>query len=307
MDTLKKKTQEKYQQSQQMLFEEAGIQPKSKFIDTNGPVKTIHYLELGKGDPLIFLHGGGSHASEWIPILKHLSDYFHCFVVDRPGCGLSDHINYRGLDYRQSAVDFTGSLMDALGLEKTRIIANSMGGYFSICFALDFPERVEKLLLIGAPAGMNHFIPPQLRILGIKGLNTFLLNTVGKPSPKTVRDIHKQLIVADINNVSDLYIEHGYHAQLIPGTMKSFATLLESVLTMRGFRKELYLGDQLDQLQIPVHFIWGDQDVFEKPETGRQKAAVIFDHSFEVIENAGHLPWLDQPDQCASLAVKKLL
>ena len=298
---------ERYRHSQQQLFDQEGIQPVSKFVHTDGPVEKIHYFEIGIGEPLIFLHGGGSHSSEWIPILKHLSKYFHCLVVDRPGCGLSDHINYRGLDYQGSAIDFIGSFMDALGLEKSRLIANSMGGYFSICFAMEYPERVEKMLLIGAPAGMNMFIPPQLRVLGIKGLNTFILNTLGKPSIKTIRDIHQQLIVADVNNLPDLYFEHTYHLQLISGTMKSFATLLESVLTFRGFRKELFIGDQLGQLQIPVHFIWGDKDAFENPTTGKPKAAAIENHSFDIVENAGHLPWLDKPDQCTSLIIKRLL
>ena len=61
-----------------------------KFIEINGRVKKIHYLELGQGDPLILVHGGLSHSSEWINILKPLSAHFNLFVVDRPGHGLSD-------------------------------------------------------------------------------------------------------------------------------------------------------------------------------------------------------------------------
>jgi len=59
--------------------------------------------------------------------------------------------------------------MDALALEKVFVMGNSMGGYFSLVFALHFPERVHKLILIGAPAGMNRWIPPMFPFIGYPG------------------------------------------------------------------------------------------------------------------------------------------
>ncbi len=122
---------------------------------TEGPVKKVHYLEIGKGKPLILIHGGGSHSSEWFNILKSLSTQYHLYVLDRPGCGLSDNIDYTGVDFQKSAIEFVFSFMNALELDKASFMGQSMGGYFSICFAMQYHERVEKLLLIGAPAGMN--------------------------------------------------------------------------------------------------------------------------------------------------------
>ena len=123
----------------QTIFDFYGIQPASKFVNTNGPVKKVHYLEAGKGKPVIMIHGGGSHASEWISIMKPLAEKYHLYVVDRPGHGLTDQFNYRGVDFRKSAVDFVRSFMDAIGLETATLIGHSMGGYFSISFATEFP------------------------------------------------------------------------------------------------------------------------------------------------------------------------
>lgn len=298
---------EKYRQSQQKLFEYYEINPQSKFVEAEGPIKKIHYLEIGQGDPLILLHGGGSHTSEWVPILNRLSQQFHCYVVDRPGCGLSDTINYRGSDYQKSAVDFIDSFMKALQLKKALFLGNSMGGYFSICFALKRPEKVQKLALIGAPAGMTRYIPIPLRLLGTSGINRFIMDTVGKPSPSKTRNLHKQLIVADIQKVPDIYLENAFHCQLLPDTGPSFLSLLECVVTLKGFKKELLIDNQLKELKMPVHFIWGDKDVFEKPESGQPKAATIPKHTFDVVKNAGHLPWLDQADECAFLIIKRLI
>src|SRR5680860_99694 len=96
----------KYRETRTLLFKNAEIEPQSKFTITEGPVKKVHYLELGNGKPLVIIHGGGSHASEWINILKPLDEHFHLYVVDRPGHGLTDSFNYRGISFRESAVDF---------------------------------------------------------------------------------------------------------------------------------------------------------------------------------------------------------
>ena len=88
--------------------------------------------------------------------------------------------------------------------------------------------------------------------------------------------------------------------------MESFTSLLENVLTLKGWRKELYLGDRLHQLKIPAGFIRGDRDAFEKPEMGLEKCKNIKDRTFHVVEHAGHCPWLDQPEKCVSLIIKML-
>ncbi|WPP52678.1 alpha/beta fold hydrolase [Catalinimonas niigatensis] len=289
---------DEYKSTRQQLFDAEGIQPQSIMVATNGPIKNVHYLKLGKGEPLILIHGGGSHSSEWINILKPLSEYFQLYVVDRPGCGLSDTISYHGLDFRKSVVDFVRSFLEAVGLERAMFLGQSMGGYFSICFALQYPGRVKKLALIGAPAGMNHWIPMPLRLLGLKGVNSLLMHTVAKPSIKNVANLHRQILVADVTKLSDTYLRHTYYHQCISANAHSFLSLLENVLTIKGWRKALYIGDQLDRLKMPVGFIWGNQDAFEKPKTGLKKAAAIQDYTFKVVQNAGHCPWLDQPEIC---------
>ena len=83
-----------YIRSSEALFADAAIQPQSKYIETDGPVKKVHYYEMGSGKPLILIHGGGGHAAQWYTVMEALSDSFHLYVLDRPGCGplgLHDH------------------------------------------------------------------------------------------------------------------------------------------------------------------------------------------------------------------------
>ena len=265
---------------------------------TEGPVKNVHYLKAGSGRPLILLHGGGSHSVEFFGILKPLAERYTLYVVDRPGCGQTDFFNYRGVDVASHAVNFIRSFMDTLGLRKASFLAQSMGGYFSISFAMQYPGMVEKLILIGAPTGVNRWIPLLMRLMGTKYLNLFMKNTIAKPSVKGVRMLYKNLFVADVSKVPDKYFEHVCFHQMLPGTLFSWFTLAENLLTIRQWKPRLYIGDRLDQLQVPVRFIWGDKDAFERPGNGHPKAMVIPDVRFRVVDDAGHCPWFDQPGEC---------
>lgn len=263
-------------------------------------------MELGKGKPLILIHGGLSHSTEWFSILRQLSNNFHLFVVDRPGHGLSDPIDYSHLDYQKNAIEFIRSFMESVGLQKASLLGNSMGGYFALCFGLAYPERVDRLILIGAPAGLNRWIPPMLRLMGTKGINKILAKTLARPSIANLKMIHNKMLVARTYHLPELYFENGYYHMLLPQVAKSQRTMLENVLDLKGWKKKYYLSDQLDQLKPPVHFIWGDQDAFENHHSGRKKARKIREHTFEVVKNAGHCPWLDQAEECARLIIEKM-
>lgn len=288
------------------LLADLQVEVKSRYVETLGPIKKVHYLELGTGKPLIVIHGGGSNACEWINILEPLAQKYHLYVVDRPGCGLSDPIDYSGINVSESSTSFIKSFLDALTLDKVSFLAQSMGGYFAISFALRFPQQVDKLILIGAPTGLNRRIPLPLRLLGNRRINNILLKTVAKPSIKNLKSIHKQILVANIDHLSNDYLHLMYLGQLLPGAQIGFTSLLENVLTLSGWRKDLNIGGQLHSLEVPVYFIWGSQDAFEKPESGRSKAAAIKHCEFQVVANAGHCPWLDQPEKCVELILSML-
>ena len=145
-----------------------------------------------------------------------------------------------------------------------------------------------------------------LRLLATRGINDILIKTVAKPSVKNAMNIYQKILVANIGKLPREFFEHVYRSQSLPDSFKSFTSLLENVLTWRGWREELYIGDKLHQLQVPVRFIWGDRDAFEKPDSGMAKTKGIRDCHFKVIENAGHCPWLDQPKQCSEAILSML-
>lgn len=297
---------ETYKASQQKFYAKEGVEPQSKFLTISGPVKKVHYLEVGEGQPLILLHGGGGNTDQWVNLIKHLEKDFRLIIVDRPGCGLTDPINYRGVDYRSHCVDFILGVMNALGLKQADFAANSMGGYWTALFAMKNPEKVGKIVFLGAPAGLDMKLPFFLKLLGVRGLNDFLWATMAKPSLKGTRKLYEMLLVADASRLSDEYIEVGYRGSILPAYKTGWLTLLETISTMSGFRKDLFIGKEIGQLSVPSLFLWGDKDAFQSPAEGKDVVKSVANHQFTIVPDAGHLPWLDQPVFC-STRIKEFL
>jgi pimeloyl-ACP methyl ester carboxylesterase len=92
-------------------------------------------LELGDGPPLLLVHGGGDAAFEWVPILEPLGRRHRVLAVDRPGHGLADPYDYRGVQLLPHAATFLREILDALELDRVDVAANSMGGLWSVALA----------------------------------------------------------------------------------------------------------------------------------------------------------------------------
>ncbi|ATE58648.1 2-hydroxy-6-oxo-6-phenylhexa-2,4-dienoate hydrolase [Thauera sinica] len=118
----------------------------------------LHYNDAGRGEAVIMLHGGGPGASGWSNYYKNVEALaeagYRAILLDCPGFNKSDEIV---TDVQRGLVNARAvkGLMDALGIDKAHLVGNSMGGATALNFALVFPERLARLVLMG-PAGMGH-------------------------------------------------------------------------------------------------------------------------------------------------------
>jgi pimeloyl-ACP methyl ester carboxylesterase len=289
-----------YEQALDRLMQHHTLSARRRFLDADGE-RPIHLLELGEGEPLVCIHGGLSFGASYAALWAGLGGR-RIVAPDRPGHGLSYRVDYaRVPDYRRDAADFVLRVVDALGLERVDLLGNSMGGFFSCAFALAHPERVRRLVLLGAPAGIDRWIPPMLRLLGTPGINRVLTRLMGPMDDAKLRDLHGRILMADPSRASAEYFDCGLAADTIEGHDVAVRTMLESVLTLRGWRERYYLRDAMASLAVPTLFAWGDRDAFAPPSSGRELAARMPDACFELLEDAGHLPWLDQPARTAAV------
>ena len=276
--------------AQDKLLKKYNVYASSKYVKLTKPAMTLHVLEAGKGEPVLMLHGGGSVACQMAPLMGALQNDFHLFVPDRPGCGLSDMINYNDVpSFRQHVVDCVTQLLDNLKLDKVALIGNSMGGYWSLLFALAHPERVSKIVLIGEPAASSPY-----------GSGPFAPPAVKDPSLESITQLYQFLLTANINNVAKEMLEADLAAAKIPGAAVAWDTMVDQ------FKKNPNLGtyalrSELKNLKPQTIFIWGEKERFGPPKLGQEMAAIIPHAKCEVVADASHIVWLDQLEQCASL------
>jgi len=105
----------------------------------------LYYQLQGEGEPLLLISGLGCDNSAWLPIIDELSKSFRIIIFDNRGAGQSI-VPETPYSIRDMADD-VGELLDYLSIHSTRVIGHSMGGYIAQEFAINYPERVEKLIL----------------------------------------------------------------------------------------------------------------------------------------------------------------
>jgi pimeloyl-ACP methyl ester carboxylesterase len=224
---------------------------------------------------------------------------------DRPGHGLSEAFVYRGVDLRQHALDFVGSLADLLGDKPLPIVANSMGALWALWFALAHPQRVSRLVLLGCPALiLGASGPLGFRLLSVKVLNR-LMYGMEPASARQIRTLMRRM-GHDPDRISGEFITFMQRVEELPPYRAAWLSLLETSLTARGARQELAFGeDELRRVIQPTLFIWGTNDPFGRLDVARRACGLMPDARLEVA-GAGHLPWLDDPARCGRLAAEFL-
>ncbi len=256
-------------------------------------------LELGAGPPLLLVHGGGDSAFEWVPILPALARNHRVLAVDRPGHGLADPFDYRGVDLLDHARTFLRDILDALELRAVDIVANSMGGLWSVVFAIDSPDRVSRLALVGAPPGVTRSVPHQLRMLGLpligQPLGRLLMSN---PTRESSRKFWGEILVAHPEHLDDTLLDADVaHMRRNIGSILS---LMRCTVDVGGLRRRLILGEGWQTLKVPTMFLCGERDAFVTPKMREAWDAIAARNpNIRIIRipDAGHLPWIDDPER----------
>jgi pimeloyl-ACP methyl ester carboxylesterase len=300
------------------LFDEHGLEVSSRFLSLRGaPVEHARVLTVGPsladqepsaGPPLLLVHGAGTVASMWAPLLAEL----RCrtvLAVDLPGCGLTDRYRFgTHEDLREHAVSFLTAVLDALGLEEVVVAGTSLGGMYALHLARARPERVRALVLLGDPAvalpgtGASSQAGLASTAAGCRLLSRYGGRPLGPGAAKR--------FIAAIGGTPAV----ARHPKQLWAAL-SPALRLSSRVTESLFAPLLQVGrdpehhgvteEDLAAVDVPTLLVWGDADVFQRAEEGAAAAEHIPGARFELV-SGGHLPWLDDPTTCAALMTRFL-
>lgn len=288
-----------FEQERLALLARHGFQGASHWVaDREG--RRTYLIARGDGPcPTVLIHGGMSEASEWSLLAGRLPG--HIMILDRPGCGLSYSIDYGRVDnFRHAAAAWLSELIDAFGCDQVNLVGNSMGGYFAMAFAMAHPERVRRLVQVGAPPGFDRkTVPLFIRLLG----NPIVGPVLGKmttTNPETFRKRVLSNLVAHPEAVPTELITIMMAAETIPGASRASRTMLRAWFTLRGTRPHMMIREDIARLAVPTLFMWGESDSFVPPAIGREVAGTMPDASIDVISGVGHVPYLEKPDVIAA-------
>lgn len=226
----------------------------SKFVQA-GDIR-VHYHDVGTGDALIMLHGSGPGASGWSNFKQNVGPFsqkFRVLLVDQPGWGKTDKPQMTGSRFGYIARTVK-NFMDALGIERAHLVGNSMGGGVALKFALDYPERAGRLVLMGPAGGVSVTSPTPSE--GIKVLRTFY----APPGPTIER--MRQLInvmLYDASVVSEELLRERFEAAMQPDAMEWYkATFSGPPASGAGAVEELWRD--LEKIPHKTLIIWGRDD-----------------------------------------------
>jgi len=290
----------RYAECQASLADHCGVDAESRTAETDAAGR-IHYLVTGDpdGEPVVLLHGVGTHAATWLPMVPALADDYRVYVPDRPGRGLSAAPSYGGRDLRRFLVDYLVELFDDLGLDRTHVVGNSLGGQQAFLLAVDH-DRVDRLSLVGAPGGLSREFPFVFRLLTMHGVSRLLFWLNGRGDPlENARESVGQFVVDD-SEIPDAFYETLAAAQDLPGRTQSLRSLNLEQGSFGRMHRVFDISDEVVEIDRPTCFLWGDDDAFWPPEAGRPVAERMADATFHELPGHGHMPWLEPGAEVAS-------
>jgi len=237
--------------------------------------QNIHYYEAGHGPAVILLHGLAVDGTLWAANFAPLAAKYHVYAPDQIGFGHSDKPL---MDYRVATfVDFLDGFMQSQMIAKASLVGNSLGGWIAIEFALQHPEKVDKLVLVDA-AGLP-FDQPSLGDLNTSSLaaTRTLLQTIYYNKQFVTDELVRQVFIGHLGN------NDGYTTQR----------------TMAGFAAPGQFEDakKLAAIHAPTLVIWGKNDELIPAAKGEQLHQWITGSKYVVFDQCGHVPLQEKPDE----------
>ena len=248
----------------------------------------VHYEIVGRGRPVILLHGWLGSWGCWLGTMEALSSRYRTYALDFWGFGESDkrRESYNVVDF----VALVDQFMERLGIQSAPVIGHSMGGTVALNLALDRPNRVERVALVGSPIdgdSLNIF----LKLAGYPWIAFLVWN-----SPSLLRMGIKLFAPWIAANWSDWY-------QLLMQDLSKMT--LESFLWSINSLHHTNLQPRLGKLRLPLLGVYGRGDRIVDPRQA-DLLRPIPAARVEILAGSRHFPMLDEPDKFSSIVLSYL-
>ncbi len=250
----------------------------------------VRYVQAGDGPVVLLLHGLAASLLTWYCNIDVLADAgYRVIAPDLPGSGGSDKPDHLEYD-PDSAADFVYDFTQELHVARFSLVGSSAGGLISGLFALEHPEMVEKMALVGS-GGFGRRVSWLLRAVSVPVLG----DIVYQPWVNEKMGITKRLFYRPPAVLEELLPEMNRMRQL-PGARAAVLRGIRSSITLRGIRKAGYILDRLKSSDVPLMTIWGAEDRIIPVRHAEDVRRELPGSIVEVIPECGHWPQMEKPD-----------
>jgi pimeloyl-ACP methyl ester carboxylesterase len=254
----------------------------------------VEYVDLGPrdGDPIVWIHGLGACWQTWLENLPFFARTHRCIAVDLPGFGQSKLPQ----DWDVSIERYAGvvdELCDRLGIERTIVVGNSMGGFIGIAMAIHFSTRVEQLVLVSAAIFWQEYRRAQPLVARAPTTDASIGRAVVHGQPKMLKRPRLRAAALGFGGIR--------YPHLLPRELQ--AELLLTAKRTRGFLPALEaladypLREELSQVQSPTLVIWGTDDALVSVKHAHELEELIPNARKVIFERTGHVAMLERPDR----------
>lgn len=253
--------------------------------------RAVSYAEAGSGQLLLLIHGMAGTAENWRAVIEPLARAHTVIAPDFPGHGRSAP---GGGDYSLGSLA-TGlrDLLLTLGHDRATLVGHSLGGGVAMQFTYQFPEMVERLVLVSS-GGLGPEVSPILRAAALPGADLFI-GATAEIGQRVGSALGRGLGAIGMRPNADLAeVARGYASLADAERRKAFLATLHPVVGTAGQRvaavDRLYLAEAL-----PLLIIWGKRDPIIPVAHAEEAHRALPNSRLEIFEGAGHLPQLEEP------------
>ncbi|NMZ69615.1 Pimeloyl-ACP methyl ester carboxylesterase [Pseudomonas peli] len=260
--------------------------PPSEFLAIDGML--VHLRDQGPRDdpaPIVLLHGTSASLHTWEGWVAALQTKRRVISLDLPGFGLTGP--FPDGDYRMSHYSaFLTHVLDQLQVPRAVVAGNSFGGQLAWQFALDHPQRVERLVLVDAAGYPRNAtsIPIGFRLAQTPALAPLMANLL----PRQMIEASIRNVYGDPSKVSDELIDRYYELTLRAGNREALRQRFIQAEAGQGFTR-------IAELKVPTLIIWGGRDELIPPDNAERFKRDIQGSRLVLFDDLGHVPQEEDP------------
>jgi pimeloyl-ACP methyl ester carboxylesterase len=273
--------------------------PQDQYVRV-GDINTRFWKSGDEGTAVILIHGLGGSVENWVLNVEALAQNHCVYAIDLAGFGRSDRPSV--LFTPSYGAQFVSDFMETQNIERASLIGNSLGGAVALRFAIQFPDKLEKLVLVDS-AGLGQEMNFVMRLVTLPLIGELLT----RPSREGIARMMKEMVY-DPALITDESVEQFYQMASLPGWQKYYLSTLRGMGNILGPRTEIVKSilDNLASITAPTLIIWGQQDRILPVADAYVAHEKIPNTELKIFDCCGHVPQFEHPDEFNTLVLEFL-